>query len=139
MRDYVERHFVNEFEQVHQITQSYLKSMEKAFHRYLHHGKLEVSLEQMKHAAGNLSISLRGYLDRRFFKRIVTHLERILENTGASITLHIEEFQETEIRHLQRLLNKLSRHGDRINVMVCDKLRHTIDIDSSVFNVVLVS
>jgi len=88
---------------------------------------------------GDLSISLRGYLDGKFFKRIVSHLEKVLENTGASITLHIEEFQETEIKHLQQLLNKLSRYGDRINITVCEKLRHAIDIDSSVFNVVLVA
>jgi hypothetical protein len=67
------------------------------------------------------------------------HLENLLENTGASITLRIEEFQEAEIKHLQKVLKRLSRYGDRINVMVCEKLRDSIDIDSSVFNVVLVS
>jgi radical SAM superfamily enzyme YgiQ (UPF0313 family) len=139
MRDYVERHFVQEFSRVNAITQSYLQTIEAAFHRHLKHGRLEVSLEQMKHAAGNLSISLKGYLDGNSFQRILYHLENVLEDTASSITLHIEEFQEGEIKHLEQLLAKLARYGDRINITVCDKLRFAIEIDSSIFNLVLIS
>jgi hypothetical protein len=139
MRDYVERHFIHEYSDVLEIAQNYLRSIETAFHRYLNHGTLEVSLEYVKHAAGNLSISLKGYLDGKFFRGIVHHLENVLKDTTSSVTLHIEEFQEAEIKHLQILLKKLARYGDRINITVCEKLRYAIDIDSSVFNVVLVT
>lgn len=137
MRDYVDRHFVQEFEKVNQLAHSYLQIIEAAFQRYVHLGSLEVSLNQVKHAASNLSISMKGWLDRDFFIRIVHHLEELLEETTSSVTLRIEEMHEAELKHLQKLLNRLARHGDRINIRVHEKLRHLVDIDSSVFNLVL--
>ncbi|MFQ5750918.1 MAG: hypothetical protein ACE5HI_02890, partial [bacterium] len=79
-----------------------------------------------------------GWLGRDFFVRATHHLEKVLENTTSSITFDIEEFHETQIKHLNRLLKKLSRHGDRIYIAVHDKVRHLVEIDSSVFNLVLV-
>lgn len=138
MRDYVERHFVQEFEKVNQLAHNYLKIIEAAFHRHLNHGSLEVSLNQVKHAAANLSISLKGSLDRDFFIRIRHHLEKVLDDTTSSVTLHIKELHETELKHLNKLLKRLSDHGDRIHISVHEKLRHVVEIDSSVFNLVLV-
>ncbi len=38
---------------------------------------------------------------------------------------------------MKRLLERLARHGDRVYIAVHDELRGVIDVDSSVFNVVL--
>ncbi len=139
MRDYVDRNFIQEFEKVTNIAQNYLGLIETAFQRYLHHGTLEVSFNQVKNAAANLSISMKGLLDREFFIRATHHIERVLEDTTSSITLHIEEFNETQIKHLNRLLKRLSQHGDRIYISVHEKVQHIVTIDSSVFNLVLVT
>jgi len=49
---------------------------------------------EAKHKVSNLSVSMRGWLDRRFFKRIERHFEKVLEQTTASITLRIEALHD---------------------------------------------
>lgn len=137
MRDYFERHFQLEFEKANQLTHSYLGVIEKAFQRYVHLGSLEISLNQVKNAAANLSVNLKGVLDRKFFSRAARHLEKILEETTSSVTLHIGEIREAHVQHLNRLLERLAQHGDRIHISVNEKVRHLIEIDSSVFNLIL--
>jgi hypothetical protein len=139
MRDYVDRHFIQEFDKANDLTGNYLGLIEKAFQRYLHGGVLEVSLDQVKNAAANLSISMKGLLDRDFFNRAASHLEKVLQNTASSVTLYIEEFHEEELEYLNHLLKRLSRYGDRIYINVHERLRNIINIDSSVFNLVLES
>lgn len=139
MRDYVERHFVQVAEKMPHLLQSYIKILENAFQKYVHHGALELSFDQVKNAASNFSLSFKGILDREFFLNITHYLEHLLEETSSSITLQIEEFSEAQLEHLNRLLKKLSRHGDRIYIAVSEKVRHMIEIDSSVFNLVLVN
>ncbi|MFQ5602275.1 MAG: radical SAM protein [bacterium] len=137
MRDYVDRHFVQEFEKVNHLAHNYLKIIESTFQRYVKHGALEVSFSQVKNKAADLSFSLKGWLDREFFVRVTRHIEQVLEDTASSITLHIDELHETQLKHLNRLLKKLSQHGDRIYIRVHEKVRHIVEIDSSVFNLVL--
>lgn len=137
MRDYIERNFVSEFEKANHLAQDYLAIIEETFKSYVRGGKLEISLNNIKNAASNLSISLNGLLDKEFFVRAAHHLENVLEETTASITLRIDEFNKEHLKHLNRLLKKLSRYGDRIEIIVHEKLREIIDIDSSKFNLVL--
>ncbi|RMF59157.1 MAG: radical SAM protein [Calditrichaeota bacterium] len=136
MRDYVDRHFVMEFEKVNQLTHNYFVEIERLFQRYLNLGAIELSLERIKDKAAHLQISFKAGLDKRFFSQAAKHLEKVLENTAASITLRIEDLQETHLKHLQRLLNQISEYGDRVNIAVNEKLRHLVEIDSSVFNFV---
>ncbi len=137
MRDYVDRHFVQEFDKANNLADKYRGIIEEAFQRYLHGGVLEVSLKQVKNAAANLSISIKGFLDHDFFVRAANHLEEILENTTSSVTLHIEEFSEPQLEHLDHMLRRLSRYGDRVYISVHEKLTGMVNIDSSVFNLVL--
>jgi hypothetical protein len=137
MRDYVDRHFVQEFEETNLLTTHYLGSIERTFRPYLQLGALEVSLNNAKNAAANVSVSLKGVLDRKFFNRAGRHFEKLLARTTSSMTLHIEELHKSQLAHFNRLLNRLSQHGDRITVNVHEKLQSAVKIDSSVFNVVL--
>jgi radical SAM superfamily enzyme YgiQ (UPF0313 family) len=139
MRDYVDRQFVQEFEKVNNLAKSYLGIIKKTFQNYLEHGALEVNLSQVKNAASNLSISMKGWLGRDFFVRITKHLEKVLEHTTSSITLRIEEFHEAQQKHFNKLLKKLSRHGDRIHIILHEKVRNMVEVDSSIFNLVLES
>lgn len=135
MRDYVERNFIQAQEK--EAQPSGIALLEKAFHRYLSRGAIEVSLNNTRRAAENLCISIKGFLDRDFFERGAGLLEGILKNTPSRITLRIEEFQESELGNLNHLLKRLSRYGDRIHIAVHEKLRKVVHIDSSVFNLVL--
>jgi len=137
MRDYVDRHFIREFEENNVLAESYSESIEKSFEPYMNKGALEVSLNRVKNTAANLSISIKGIIDQDFFEHVAPHLEKVLENTSSSITLNIDHFHETQRQHMNRLFNRLSRYGDRIYIAVHEKLRDKVNIDSSVFNLVL--
>ena len=76
-------------------------------------------------------------MDKKFFKRAGRHFEKLLAGTTSSLTLHIEELHESHLVHLNRLLDRLAQHGDRITVTVHEKLLEAVEIDSSVFNLVL--
>ncbi len=137
MRDYVERNFGERIDELRAVARRRTERIERAFRRYVRRGALEVSLVETKDAASNLSVSMRGWLDRRFFKRASRHFEKVLEHNTASITLRIEALNDAHRRHLRRLLKRLARYGDRVYIAVHDELKDIIDVDSSVFNVVL--
>jgi len=137
MKDYVDRHFIKEFEENNVLAESYSESIEKSFQPYMSKGILEVSLTSVKNTAANLSISIKGIIDHDFFEHVAPHLENVLQNTSSSVTLNIEHFHETQRQHMNRLFKRLSRYGDRIYIAVHEKWRDKINIDSSVFNLVL--
>jgi len=137
MKDYVDRNFIREFEENNVLAESYSESIEKSFEPYMKKGALEVSLNRFKNTAANISISIKGIIDQDFFEHVAPHLEKVLENTPSSVTLNIDHFHETQRQHLNRLFNRLSRYGDRIYIAVHEKLRDKVNIDSSVFNLVL--
>lgn len=137
MKDYVDRNFIREFDENNVLAKSYFESIEKSFQTYMNKGALEVSLYKVKNATSNLSISIKGIIDRDFFENVAPHLEKVLENTSSSITFNIEHFHETQRQHMNRLFNRLARYGDRIYITVNEKWRDKVNIDSSVFNLVL--
>jgi radical SAM superfamily enzyme YgiQ (UPF0313 family) len=139
MRDYVERNFGERFDELRAVAHRRMERIERSFRHYVQRGAVEVSLVEAKDAVSNLSVSMRGWLDRRFFKRAGHHFEKVLEHTTASITLRIEALNDAQRRHLRRLLKRLARYGDRVYIAVHEELTDIIDIDSSVFNVVLES
>ncbi len=137
MKDYVDRHFIKEFDEQNVLAESYSESIERSFEPYMEKGSLEVSLSRVKNTAANLSISIKGMIDKDFFENVAPHLEDVLRNTSSSITLNIEHFQETQRQHMNQLFQRLSRYGDRIYIAVHEKWRDKVNIDSSVFNLVL--
>jgi hypothetical protein len=60
-----------------------------------------------------------------------------LRRTQARVTLIVEEAQQQQLRHLQRMLARLTRYGDRIYISVAEPLRTRVAIDSSVFHLML--
>ncbi|UCF40484.1 MAG: B12-binding domain-containing radical SAM protein [Gemmatimonadota bacterium] len=139
MRDYVNRYFVEVANKVKRPEVSYFRSIEKAFRRYVRQGALKVSLDEVMNAGANLSLSMRAGLDRKFFARAARQLETVLTDTTSSVTLQIEELQAAQRRHLQRMLERLSRYGDRLYISAREELREMIEIDWSVFRLVPVS
>ena len=136
MRDYIDRHFVMEFEKANQLTHRYVLEIERVFRRYVNLGALELSLHRIKDKAAHVQLSLRGGLDKRFFVKATRQLEKVLKNTASSVTLQIEELHEAHLKHLERLLGEIAAYGHRVNIKVSENLRHLVNIDSSVFNFV---
>lgn len=139
MRDYVDRQFIQEFEKSNRVIKRYFQLIKKIFQNQLDRGALDLKVNQVNNAASNLCISIKGRLGKDFFIRIDKPLQKLLKNTTTSITLRVEEFQEVQRKYFNRLLKHLSRYGDRINIILNEKLSNTIEVDSSIFNLVLES
>jgi radical SAM superfamily enzyme YgiQ (UPF0313 family) len=137
MRDYFDRHYARAAGTVGDRARKRLAKMQAAFRQYVRRGALQVVIDETKDTAATVSVSLTGWVDRRFFSRAGRQFERFLATTTSSITLRIDAFHETQQRYLQRLLKRLARYGDRIQIAVPEELRNMITIDSSIFNVVL--
>ncbi len=134
MRDYINRHFEPFGEPARRKAREYLGRLERAFARYRQAGVLDISLSDARDAAGTLSLRLRGWLDRGFFDRAARHLERTLRDTTARVTLRVDALHETHVGHWRRLLGRLARYGDRVDIVLSEALlRHRAGVDSSVF------
>jgi hypothetical protein len=72
-------------------------------------------------------------MDRRFFVQAGRHLEDALRDTRAFVTLRVDALHETHTRHWRRLLQRLARYGDRVDIVVSDAMRGRVAVDSSVF------
>ena len=96
-----------------------------------------VTLKLQGTGAPNLAVCLKGRLDGTFFKRATPGLERFLKHTRASVTLRVDAFQVHQLEPFQGLLRRLARYGDRVHIVVDERLRALVPIDSSVFNLVL--
>ncbi len=112
-----------------------IDSVRAAVAGYVEAGK--AGLQVTTDPVPSLSLSMYGLLDRRFFTRAARQLERLLRHTPSTLTLRIEALREAEWHHLERLLRRLQRYGDRISIIVDERLRHAVAIDSSVFHLVL--
>jgi hypothetical protein len=133
MHSYVRRRFVRDA-----VEELAVERRVRALHRvvasYLDAGKIGLA---WRPGPLQLDLSLTGWLDARFFARAAPRLEKLLRDTQSTLTLRIEELQSHQVAHLQRLLARLARHGDRVSVIVHEKLRALVAVDSSVFNLVL--
>ncbi|HYM99483.1 MAG TPA: hypothetical protein VET25_07045, partial [Aestuariivirgaceae bacterium] len=85
----------------------------------------------------DLEISLSAMLDRGFFVRAAPRLEQFLKTTRARITLRVDGLRVPQFDDLGRLLRPLARYGDRVFIVLDEKLRGLVPIDSSVFNLIL--
>jgi hypothetical protein len=139
MRDYMDRQFVTEFRDDTRRVGLYVEKIRKAFGHRRHKGTLRVSFNEFRNAAAAVSISMRGWLERDSFGSVARHVENLLINTRASVTLHIEGFHKPQLEQMRHLLKRLSRYADRIHIRMDEKSRFIIDVDSSVFNLALQS
>ena len=64
-------------------------------------------------------------------------IERLLRRTATTVSLRIDEFPAMHLRSVERLLQRLSRYGDRISLHLDDELRRVLAVDLSPFHLVL--
>ena len=78
-----------------------------------------------------------GRLVGSFFKHAAPGLEHPLRHMRASVTLHVDAFQAHQLEPFQGRRRRLARYGDRVHIVVDERLRALVPIDSSVFTLVL--
>jgi radical SAM superfamily enzyme YgiQ (UPF0313 family) len=140
MHDYMERHFVQEFETDGHRARGYIDRMREALLDRRHKGALGVSFEEFENKATSVWISMKGRLEPTSFRSVAEHAEHLLRDTRATLTINIASFHDgPQVEHLKQLLERLSRYGDRIHILADDASRRIIGIDSSVFHLGLQS
>ena len=137
MRDYVQRRFATPGPGDEAVLARWYRSATRGVRRYLRDGRACIELRLPGASMPSLHVKLSAGLDRTFFTRCARRLEQALQGTGASVTLLIEEIERAQLPHLERLLRRLARYGDRIAIRVNDRLRDIVKIDSSVFHLLL--
>ena len=110
------------------------RSIERAAAAYIRTGEVRISLlaDPLR-----LTVRLEGLVDREFFRSTVRPVERFLRRTPASLALRVEELRESAIPEIERWLARLARYGDRVSVSVAERRRSVLQVDSSVFDLVL--
>jgi len=137
MHDYVERRFNAPATRDNARLGRWYASATRAVRRYLADGGASIELRLLSQTMPRLYVRFAGELDRVFFARCTRRLEAVLKRTGASVTLMIDEIERAQLPHLERLLRRLSRYGDRIAIQVNERLRDVVKIDSSIFHLLL--
>ncbi|MGZ5474624.1 MAG: radical SAM protein [Thermoanaerobaculia bacterium] len=115
----------------------YVERLRRKLREHIHTGAIELVLENVRHSLPNVSVTLRELTEPRALKAAVRDLRRLLRKTHATISLRIEEIEHCELRHVQRFLDRLTRHGDRISVSVSGRLRELLPVDWSRFQLVI--
>jgi radical SAM superfamily enzyme YgiQ (UPF0313 family) len=134
MRDYVERHF-------HAMPARQVPRFERRVAALRALLASHVIAGRAALAARASRVELWLAVDRdagsAFFKRLGSSLDRLLRQRGATLTLSIEALGAPQVQHLERLLARLGRHGDRVRVVLADRLQNLVRVDSSRLNLVL--
>lgn len=134
MRDFVDRHFSVKPVDLGRVARL-AAAIRRAGRPYLDRAALTLSLRAVP--VPDVSIRLRGGLSGAFFTSTSSHLEKLLRKTRSTLTLRIEGLREQELPDLNRLLARLARYGDRVFIVLDERLRKLVRIDSSVFCLVL--
>jgi radical SAM superfamily enzyme YgiQ (UPF0313 family) len=130
MKEFAERHLLIGAAQT--ATADHFEKLRKSFHTYVQQGRVRIQMEQ-----GNISLRLQGLVDSAFYSKASRAIKHILKNTSSTVTLHVDNFHEEQRQHWQRLLRRLRRNGDRIYVSANETLKEVLEVDSSVFHLVL--
>ncbi|MCC6869985.1 MAG: B12-binding domain-containing radical SAM protein, partial [Burkholderiales bacterium] len=133
MRDYALRH-LRPLEAPRAAVDRGMARLRRALEAPAMAGRAVLSLRALE---VRLSLSLDASAGRRFFDRLARRLEALLRLRGTTVMLDFERLVAHESRHVERLLARLARHGDRVFIVARGTLHETLAIDWSRFNVVL--
>ena len=136
MRDFAERHLLAGKDVAPHTAADRLDAIRDALRRYVQQGMVNISVEWNR-SRPHVVLRLQGWLDAAFYKKTSRALRDLLENTTSTVTLHVTQFHGEQRRHWRRLLRRLRSNGDRISVATNEALKDLLEVDSSVFHLVL--
>ena len=128
MRDYVQRHFESLREREKARFEHKLAALRALVGAHVAAGRARLA---SRAARIELSLDLDRLAGKRFFARLGRRLDRVLRVRGATLTLSIEAVAGREIAYVERLLARLARHGERVSVVLHERLQQAVRIDSS--------
>jgi hypothetical protein len=85
---------------------------------------VHLALRRAPRAEPQIAVRVTGMLDRALARRLSRQLRAVLERSRARVVLALETLGER--RELERLVRTLSRHGDRVRIVVGEGLRELL-------------
>ena len=134
MRDYVQRHFEQPAERLRAPIENRLASMRAYIAGRFRQGGVSLASQA---ARVDLALRLDSAVGHRVFRGLARHLDRLLRVQGTSLTLYVDSLPASDAPAIERLLQRLARHGDRIFVRLSERLQRLVHVDSSRFNLVV--
>lgn len=136
MRDYMGRHFISD-PRAGETLQQIMVALRGSILREIDRGSVTLSLKNVMASIPNLTINLKGPVERKFFARCARDARRLFMHTTATLTIHIQMLRQQDVQNLERFLARIARYGNRVFICVDEKLGGIVRIDSSVFNLML--
>ncbi|MGZ4778362.1 MAG: hypothetical protein ACXV5L_04150, partial [Thermoanaerobaculia bacterium] len=130
MRKYAEKYLLAARAREARKMERALARLRTRLSRWIDEGALELTLENVRTALPNLSLTVRSAIDSSSLSRAARDLRRWLRTTRATITLRIEG----DARAAERLLARLSRYSDRISLSLSEAIP-VVNMDWSRFEV----
>ena len=134
MRDYVQRHFEQTPARQQPLLRRNVAALRALVAEHVRAGRVVLTAQA---ARIELSLSFDSLAGRRFFRALGRQLDQVLALRGATLTLSIDRLTARETVRVERLLLRLTHHGDRIFVVISEHLRESLRVDSSRFNLIL--
>lgn len=136
MQDYVARRFGADPKRELDMARAALAYLRRHCAPSLTRGTLAMTTSATESGA-QVRLRLTGFVEPKIFVRAGRRLERLLRRSAVSLTLCVDELAEEQRPHLERLLRRLARHGDRVSLRIKQTLLPALSVDSSVFHLVL--
>ncbi len=136
MRDYIDRRFSSDLPRERSMARAAMARIKRRCSASLARGTLAIRTT-VTDTGAHLGVTLRGFNEPRIFDRAGRQLERLLRRSAVRLTLNVDELAESQRPHLDDLLRRLARYGDRVSIRIKGTLRQALRIDSSVFHLVL--
>jgi radical SAM superfamily enzyme YgiQ (UPF0313 family) len=136
MKEFAQRHLLVGNEARQGLLHDRFEAIQRRFRKYVQDGQVQISLDSDR-PTPHVSLRLEGSVDQAFYRNASRALRDLLDNTTSTVTLHVSQFHEEQRQHWQRLLRRLHSNGDRIYISASEKLKDFLEVDSSVFNLVL--
>jgi hypothetical protein len=134
MRDYAQRHFEYASSRVQPAIRRRFAAVRAMIADHARTRRVAVALYEDQ---VDITLVLDARVGRRFFSRLSRRLDKLLRLQGVTLKLNIERLLAQEIAHFEAMLGRLSRHGDRVSIVVGERMAKLIRVDSSRFNLVL--
>jgi len=136
MRDYVQRHFEYASSRVQPAIRRRFAAVRATIADHVRARRVSLALHEDR---VDITLALDARVGRRFFARLSRRLDKLLRLQGVTLKVCVEGLLTREIEHFETMLGRLSRHGDRVSIVIGERMQQLIRIDSSRFNLVLKS
>ena len=133
MRDYVQRHFELQRARGRPRFEHKLLALRALVREHVAAGRAALAARA---ARIELSLAFDELAGARFFARLGRRLDRLLRMKGSTLTLSIDVVSR-EVAYVEQLLARLARHGDRVSVVLHERLHAVVRVDSSRLHLVL--